>query len=432
MPGNLELAAADIHQNEVLNSLNVVHIAGTKGKGSTCAFTESILRAHGRRTGFPKKIGLYTSPHLIVPEERIRIDSVPLDRQLFAKYFFEVYDRLPQLAEPFNEKLGPIDRGPRNLQLYALLAFHVFIRERVDAAVIETHHGGEYDATNFIEKPFVTAITILGLDHVDQLGPTIREIAWHKSGIFKPAAACLSTVQDPVAADVIFHRAKEHGLAVQFIGANDNLPLDLPQVQVAVQRANASLAVAACEAFLRRTAEADGRELSAEDIRKGIEQWSWPGRFEIVAERSCTWYLDAAHNIMSVKIAAEWFAAVTDHLGPDAERVLLFAHESGNRDAVLLLAALAEALRERGVNIHRAVFTTYHESHLPSGHRMVVNAAFGPMWHKAYPSSEIIEQAGVDDAVRIAERSSSGARHVLVVGSQHLVGPVLQILRLPT
>ena len=75
-------------------ALNIVHVAGTKGKGSTCAFAESFLRAHGRRMGFPRRTGLYTSPHLTDPRERIRLDFEPLPRDLFAKYFFEVYDTL--------------------------------------------------------------------------------------------------------------------------------------------------------------------------------------------------------------------------------------------------------------------------------------------------------------------------------------------------
>jgi folylpolyglutamate synthase len=101
--------------------MNVIHVAGTKGKGSTCAFAESFLRAHGRRTGFPKRTGLYTGPHLLYPEERIRINFKPIAQELFAKYFFEVYNTLNRADAP--------ERKPRSLQLYALVCFHTFIKE---------------------------------------------------------------------------------------------------------------------------------------------------------------------------------------------------------------------------------------------------------------------------------------------------------------
>ncbi|TKA45697.1 hypothetical protein B0A55_13288, partial [Friedmanniomyces simplex] len=98
------------HSADDINALNIIHIAGTKGKGSTCAFTESFLRAHGQRTGYPAKTGLYTSPDLIHPEERIRLNGTPIDRSRFAQYFFEIYDRLPQLHSPYNPSKEPVQR----------------------------------------------------------------------------------------------------------------------------------------------------------------------------------------------------------------------------------------------------------------------------------------------------------------------------------
>src|ERR1700694_5719103 len=172
-----------------INNLNIIHVAGTKGKGSTCAFVESFLRVHGERTGFPQKTGLYTSPHLIYPEERIRINFEPISKDLFAKYFFEVCEGLSQHSSDDSESV------PRYLQLYALLSFHTFIREGVDVAVYETHHGGEYDATNVVEKPVVSVITPIDEDHVDQLGPSVANIAWHKAGILKAGAPAFSALQ---------------------------------------------------------------------------------------------------------------------------------------------------------------------------------------------------------------------------------------------
>jgi folylpolyglutamate synthase len=293
---------------EDINRLNIIHVAGTKGKGSTCAFTESFLRAHGRRTGFPRKTGLYTSPHLILPEERIRLNYEPLSTSLFAKYFFEVHDRLPQLASEYDPSTGAVERGPRFLQIFALFAFHVFLREGVDVAIVETHSGGQYDATNVVQKPVVTAISTLGMDHIDMLGPTIENIAWHKAGIFKPGAVALTAIQERGPSEVLKQRSAEQGGEVRFVESDDRLPANSIALEPEVQRKNASLALAAATAFLARKAPAESKDMIAEDITAGVEQFSWPGRFQTLAEDDVTWFLDSAHNNMSVEIAAEWFA----------------------------------------------------------------------------------------------------------------------------
>ena len=123
------------------------------------------------------------------------------------------------------------DTRPRHLQLFALLAFHAFIREGVDAAVFETHHGGEYDSTNVIEKPIVTAITTLGIDHVKQLGSSIVSIAWHKAGIFKSGAPAFSAPQETAAVEVLQKRASDKSVSLQFVNVDPSLPVQLVQLE---------------------------------------------------------------------------------------------------------------------------------------------------------------------------------------------------------
>lgn len=296
-------------QVSAISRLNVIHVAGTKGKGSTCAFIESFLRAHGRRRGWPSKTGLYTSPHLIYPEERIRLNFAPLSREVFARYFFEVWDALTLAPREEAEQ-----QQPRYLQLLALLSFHAFIREGVDVAVIETHNGGEFDATNVIEHPVVTAVTSLGMDHVRQLGPSIENIAWHKAGIFKAGAEAFSAPQESEAAEALRARAVEKGVDLRFVERDDPaLPAQALQLTPQVQRMNCSLALAVVRAFLMKMAAAatTTTTLNAEDVEEGLSQFSWPGRFQIVAEEEgkegMQWFLDGAHNEMSIAIAAEWF-----------------------------------------------------------------------------------------------------------------------------
>lgn len=423
-------------QAEDVNALNVIHIAGTKGKGSTCAFTESFLRAHGQRTGFPCKTGLYTSPHMVLPEERIRIDSKPLDHELFAKYFFELFDKLPQLAVEYSPEKSLLERGPRTLQLYALLAFHAFIREKVDVAIFETHSGGEYDATNVIEKPVVTAVTTLGMDHIDTLGPTIQDIAWHKSGIFKSGAVALSTFQDTPPAIVLQDRAKAKGIGLQFVDEGFMLPQSIAQLEPMVQRKNALLAAGAARAWLARSAPGGQRALTDEDLSLGVKQWFWPGRFQFIPDGERTWFLDAAHNDMSVKVAAQWYVESGRELDGTAGRILIFSHISDNRDASAVLRSLATELRIQELSMNHVIFSTYSLSVEPNGPSAPDRFAhFDEVWKEVFPSGRIWHEPSVKRAVELARKLSIGSgrlnTQVLVTGSQHLVGSTLQLLSCP-
>lgn len=423
-------------QAENLRCLNIIHIAGTKGKGSTCAFTESILRSHGQRTGKPTKTGLYSSPHLILPEERIRINSKPLDGNLFAKYFFEVYDLLPQLATPYDPNKDVISRGPRYLQLWALLGLHVFIRERVDCTIFETHHGGEYDATNVVPQPVVTAITTLGMDHIDVLGPTIKNIAWHKSGIYKPGSVALSTTQSEEPAEVLVERAKAQGEAVRFVDLDPRLPENAVQLQPSVQKKNSSLAIAIAEAYLMKTAAPGASSiLTSEDIEQGISQFSWPGRFHIVPGGSHTWFLDAAHNEMSVAIAADWFTEIGSKMAEqsgEVSRTLIFSHINETRDAVALLKSLAQSLKDSGVRVNDVIFSTYDEIEAVEPKSSPKSPdSFYRVWEQFFPESSMRNEPTILGAMTVAAKLGQERKmqHTLITGSQHLVGPALHVLK---
>lgn len=207
---------------------------------------------------------------------------------------------------PDLEKAAGISRQPRYLQLLLLLAFHTFIKENVDAAIFETHHGGEYDATNVIRKPVVTGITSLGMDHVAQLGPTVDDIAWHKSGIFKPGAPAFSVSQDAGPTEILRKRAIERNTDLTFVSSSNTLPVNGKVLSAPVQRLNCSLALQLVQRFLQ--IKDPKYMLDDDDISKGVDGFSWMGRFEVIENGRSQWFLDGAHNTLSLEQAAEWFS----------------------------------------------------------------------------------------------------------------------------
>ena len=245
-------------------------------------------------------MGLYTSPHLKEVQERIQINSQPLQKDLFATYVLEVWNQLDSQDLP----------KPRYLQLLMLVAVHTFIRECVDIFVCETHNGGEYDATNFFAHPIATGIATIGMDHVLQLGPTIENIAWHKSGIFKPGTPAFSVSQEHRVDVVLQRRAKEKKVTLEFVDDKMLNNSDIPAMKTTLQRRNASLAQKLAKAFLLQNEPALRHTLTPQDIREGAEQFNWHGRFQQIVLGNHRWYLDGAHNEMSVPYAAQWFADV--------------------------------------------------------------------------------------------------------------------------
>ncbi|KAI9659730.1 MAG: hypothetical protein M1831_003628 [Alyxoria varia] len=327
------------------NCLNIIHIAGTKGKGSTSAFISSILRQYSPPPGSsgsraestpkipdhdkpqqpaqsqftPKKIGLYTSPHLRSVRERIQINNQPLPEPLFARYFFEIWDRLEANYDPQRHTLTT--PKPFYFRFLTLVALHAYLREGVDVAILECGVGGEHDSTNIVPQPCVTAVTSLGVDHTAVLGSTIEDIAWHKAGIFKQGTrvrtAFTSCDQPPAALEVLSHRASdEQGMQLAIVPRHPEIENGSVKLGLAgdFQHTNASLAIAVAAAFLRevgisRIPEPLSEHSLPAEFRKGLEEVMWGGRCEIRREANLKWHIDGAHTIESIKLIAEWFAS---------------------------------------------------------------------------------------------------------------------------
>ncbi|XP_023194517.1 folylpolyglutamate synthase, mitochondrial isoform X1 [Xiphophorus maculatus] len=347
MPGFLERAGLTVEQ---LDHLNIIHITGTKGKGSTCAFTERILRTYGFRTGF------YSSPHLVQVRERIRIDGRPISNELFTKYFWQVYGRLDETKEAHGGTM------PAYFRFLTILAFHIFLQEKVDLAIIEVGIGGAYDCTNVVRRPWVCGIASLGIDHTQILGDTIEKIAWQKAGIFKPGVPAFTVRQPQEAMAVLRDRAREIQCRLRVCPDLDRYQTESGALQLGLagqhQRSNASLALQLCHTWLQRRCGPDSSPalpdpnsssvLQADSFRpgaamvKGLADTHWAGRNQTLRRGAMTYFLDGAHTHRSMQACVQWFQeAAQSQSGASGAvvRVLLF-NSTGQRDGAAMLKLL--------------------------------------------------------------------------------------------
>ncbi|KAG5513475.1 hypothetical protein PMAC_000906 [Pneumocystis sp. 'macacae'] len=424
-----------------IHKLNVIHIAGTKGKGSTCAFISSILEQLRDRYRKSIRFGMYTSPHLVAVRERIRINGIPISETLFAKYFFEVWDRLEKTA--IEKKLDPIIK-PSYFRYLTLMSWHVFISEKIDTLIMETGIGGEYDSTNIIQNPTVTGITSLGIDHVPILGNTIEKISWHKGGIFKKNVPALTVEQSIPALNVLKKRASER--KVNFV--------DFPEIGLNkgtffcdFQYINASLAFALVSYHLPylNIPSLNSLYTAFDIIKAGLENAFWPGRCQLRKENNISWYLDGAHTIESIKEAVIWYAN-SIFLSNNSPRKSILIFNQQTRDAILLLESLYNAIIEKiGDNpFYMIVFPTnvtwkdgtYDEDlvNINSDTKQIKNLkiqySLRDCWIRLDGNSALINVIdNIEDTVSLVRSQATLFDiDVFVTGSLHLIGGFLTVL----
>ncbi|KAI0441921.1 tetrahydrofolylpolyglutamate synthase [Xylaria telfairii] len=441
---------------EDLDRLNILHVAGTKGKGSTCAFTASILAHHQRAHGVPRKIGLFTSPHLIAVRERIRIDGVPVSEELFARYFFEVWDRLGDAEQRegpmvLDERLGvPTPPRPIYARYLTLMSYHVFLQTGIDAAVYETGIGGEYDATNIVQRPLASGISTLGIDHVFALGDTVEKIAWHKAGIMKPGAAAFTVEQLPGAAQVLQERANDKGVSLKVLEIDPRLKGVDIRPDALFQKKNASLGIALAETALQKLDPGFRPDVSIlpKEFVDGLEQVVWRGRCEVKPEGPIIWHIDGAHTVDSLKMATKWFAGeCVTKSGPKA----LIFNQQGREEAVHFLEGIITALKIYGQGADdtfgQVIFCT-NVTHAETGYKrdfvnyqydpeaikaLTAQHGFADKWAALDPKANITVVPTIEHAINLvrglgASVSEGQTVHALITGSLHLVGGALAIL----
>ncbi|XP_055352413.1 folylpolyglutamate synthase, mitochondrial-like isoform X1 [Paramacrobiotus metropolitanus] len=462
-----------------LDRLNVIHISGTKGKGSTCAFTESLLRHLGYKTGF------YSSPHLVAVRERIRINGRPISEELFTQYFWEVYGRLIRACQP--------DEMPPYFKFLTVMCFYVFLKEKIEVAVMEVGIGGAYDCTNVIRNPVVCGVTSLGYDHMPILGNTLAEIAWHKAGIFKRNCPAVTVTQPPEAMAVLQGRAAEIGAALSV--SPDLSAYGCPSgpihlgIEGAIQSLNASLALQLVKLWLMRKTDSVNETLenwdsdeenvclckenseiekqsaeSAEiekpvgsvsisklekpakipDVLEGyklssilvnaLESCVWPGRFQTIRRNNVQYYLDGAHTKDSVEYCAQWFKKVQE-TQTSARKFLIF-NSTADRKPEDLLRPLVSCGFDAALFCPNILGGSAGAGDLLNftvnrDHQMARCSLHESVWKSL--SDERCSQcfATVADALSWIEGQAHGDDEhvgVLVTGSLHLVGAVLTVL----
>ncbi|KAH8598339.1 Mur ligase [Bisporella sp. PMI_857] len=439
--------------------LKCIHVAGTKGKGSVCAMVENMLLQYRTADSSLKptgsnvlgKIGLYTSPHLITVRERIRIDGFPISESLFTRYFFELWDRFSQSVPKSSFRYTAEDDKPGYFRFLTLLAFHTFLKEGVQSAIIECGIGGEYDSTNILptESVTVTAITRLGKDHVGMLGSEISKIAWHKAGIMKKSVPAFSVPQLPEAESVLISRAYENDVRLEFIRRHP--ALDSGKVKLGLegdfQKDNASLAIAIAESHLKsmeRMTDQQAPGVLKDPIIRGLENVQWPGRCQVLKDENIEWLIDGAHTTDSIEAVGQWYMtkiqAAFESSNPPTSTMLVFnCHQE--RDICDLLS---HGDMDRDIHFDRAVFCTNTPFKTASNEKpelieleraryAYLNREFGDM-----ELENIVEDAAsicpsVEEAVQMVRTVSEGKEKVfvLVTGSLYLAGALLQVLESP-
>ena len=354
----------------------IIHVAGTNGKGSTCALIDSVCRAASYRTG------LFTSPHLVTFRERVQVNGEMISEEQVARGLRKI-----------REFIAGWDPHPTFFEITTALALHHFRQEEVEIVVLETGMGGRLDATNAV-TPVVSVITPIEYDHQKWLGDTLAEIAAEKAGIIKSGIPVVSAIQPPEAEAIIRDRAMECDAPLDFVRQPfQRFPIALPGAH---QQQNAALALSALH-----TAKIPVQETA---IEHGLAAVSWPARFQRWDARTV---IDGAHNPAGARILAQTWGQVCAH-----------------RSATILLAVL----RDKDVP---GICTALH----PIAQRILLPRIQS---ERALPPEELFQAvrahlpgvpAAITDSFASAwNEAQTDAAPILITGSLHFAGEALAFL----
>lgn len=394
------------------DKLRFVHVAGTNGKGSTCALIASALCQAGLR------VGLFTSPALYSFEERIRVDATPISLA-----------DLRSVTELVRDVAEEMEEHPTEFELLTAVAFSYFAQSCCDIVVVEVGLGGRLDSTNVIEVPEISIITSISFDHRAMLGETLEAIAAEKAGIIKLGTPVVSAPQDPIVLSVIEERVRKSDTSLVVVdptsikGSNAcfsyeghvDLELGLPG---SFQLINAACALVAID-----TLREQGWDVPEAAIREGFAKIQWPGRFELVSKDPAIIF-DGAHNIAGM----EAFIEALEESYADSYRIVLTGvlADKDHGDMAHLLVHAADKI----------ITVTPHND------RALCAAEYADDLQQAASSSDAqvttIEAASsIEEGVRLAlqeyvsalKDSQGRSPLICVCGSLYLLRSVMEVLR---
>ena len=402
--------------------LRFIHVAGTNGKGSTCAMLESIYRATGLRTG------LFTSPHLVSFRERIQVN-----RQLISETeVVRLVEELLPLLKQF-----PADHHPTFFEVVTVMALKFFAEQKCDLVIWETGLGGRLDATNIV-TPLASVITNIALDHQQWLGDTLAQIAAEKAGIIKPEIPVVTATDEPEALAVIEKTAREKNAPLVKNNSREGRRVAVPnQNQFGLtrqpsqvenlpligeyQKINAALALAAVEILQKQIPVSD------EKIRAGMAGVNWPGRLQLIQRPDGQKILlDGAHNVAGAYALRETLRG-----GAPSTDSACLKNEPCRAEAVLgvpsalILGVLQDKdwrhICETLAPLAARIFTVPVASERAADANELAGAC-----RAANPSAEVLACANLAEALN----NTANEEFVVITGSLYLVGEALELLGL--
>ena len=389
----------------------IVHVAGTNGKGSVCAYLQAILMAEGKRTGF------FTSPHLVSVNERIRVDNIQIDNETFLKVFRKVLKIVRQMVEDGIEH-------PSYFEFLFGMGMTAFAETDVEYIILETGLGGRLDATNAIDNPALAIITSISLDHTAILGDTIEKIAGEKAGIIKPGVPVFFDGSSKKAAEVIKAKASELGVSCREVTKNAYEIQEVHRKYIAFSRRsaydkdvifqvpmcgcyqamNADLALEASEYLLA------GEEIHMDRWKEALAELHWEGRMERVGAHIT---VDGAHNPGAMEAFVESVKALDE--SERGEMVLLFSAVSDKKYDQMI-----EYLCEN-LDVKAYVVTQIEDE------RGVPAEELADVFRR-YTDRPVYCKERLEDAVRTAMNERGETGEIYCLGSLYLVGMMKKLL----
>lgn len=389
----------------------IVHVAGTNGKGSVCAYLQAILMAEGKRTGF------FTSPHLVSVNERIRVDNIQIDNETFLKVFRKVLKIVRQMVEDGIEH-------PSYFEFLFGMGMTAFAETDVEYIILETGLGGRLDAINAIDNPALAIITSISLDHTAILGDTIEKIAGEKAGIIKPGVPVFFDGSSKKAAEVIKAKASELGVSCREVTKNAYEIQEVHRKYIAFSRRsaydkdvifqvpmcgcyqamNAELALEASEYLLA------GEEIHMDRWKEALAELHWEGRMERVGAHIT---VDGAHNPGAMEAFVESVKALDE--SERGEMVLLFSAVSDKKYDQMI-----EYLCEN-LDVKAYVVTQIEDE------RGVPAEELADVFRR-YTDRPVYCKERLEDAVRTAMNERGETGEIYCLGSLYLVGMMKKLL----